>query len=122
MCSQLVPLLAHRATGCGGLLVQLRGPVLGDAALGSRRRLLLGVVMRRRQGRTFQEAVGPVVPVPVLARLEALDDRVAGRLGVGRAVLGRRVVTAADVPAGRTAPEMEPPSDGLLTLDTSRPA
>ena len=50
-----------------------------------------------------------VTPAPVLARLGRADDRVPGRLVVGRRVFADRVVAAADVAAGLAHPQVDPP-------------
>jgi hypothetical protein len=51
-------------------------PVCGNAAGRSRCRLPARVMRGLRQRRAFVELLSPVVPEPVLPRLEALDDRV----------------------------------------------
>ena len=53
---------------------------------------------------------GLEVPEPGLAGLEAPDDRVPGRGRVRAGVLRRRAVAAADVPALRAAPQVNPPA------------
>src|SRR5436190_10872370 len=68
------------------------------------------------QRRAVVVLVGGVVPVPVLARLEALYERMAAALRVLARVLARGCVTAPDVPASRAAPEMEPPPVGGQAL------
>ena len=65
--------------------------------------------MRRRQLRADREVVGAVVVEPVLAGLEALDDRMPSRAVVGGRMAGQRVVAAAAVPAGRATTQMQPP-------------
>ena len=53
-------------------------PVGWNAAGWAWYRLVNGVVQRRRGPRTFHVLVGAVVPEPILARLEAADNRVTG--------------------------------------------
>src|SRR5262245_34078196 len=49
-----------------------------------------------------------VAPVPLLARLERLDERVGGGVEMGGGVLVRRAVAAADVAALGAAPQVDP--------------
>src|SRR4051795_886313 len=49
-----------------------------------------------------------VAPEPVLARLDGLDDGVAGGMEVLRRVLVLRGIAAADLAAGETQPQMDP--------------
>ena len=49
-----------------------------------------------------------IAPAPVLARLERLDDRVPGGVGVSASVPERRRVAAADLSAGQAQPQMHP--------------
>src|SRR5215472_8261168 len=79
-------------------------------------------VLRWRQGGPVVKLVGLEAPEPVLTRLEASDDRVPGRGGVGARVLGRRRVAAADVPALGAPPQVEPPPAGRLALNAPRAA
>src|SRR5438105_8184891 len=57
-----------------------------------------------------------VAPAPVLARLEAADDRMAGSMEVLRRMLVGRVVAAADATAGQAQPQMDPPRPGAQAL------
>src|SRR5689334_21280439 len=112
-----------RSVGTRPQLVQLRTPVAGHAARRAGHWLVGGMVLRRRQFRAA--AVHPVLgvaPEPRLARLEAPDQRVPGGGRVGAGVLRWRGVAAADVPAERTAAQVEPPAPGLVALGTARPA
>ena len=60
-----------------------------------------------------------VTPAPVLPRLERADDRVLQRPGVRRGMAVRRGVTAADVTAGETEAQMDPPAaDAQAVLAT----
>src|ERR1700756_2010615 len=80
--------------------VQLRSPVVGDAARGAGHRLLHRVGFRGGEGRArLIEVFLRVGPEPALPPLEAACDRVAGFLFVRGGVLRRRVVAAADVAA-----------------------
>ena len=56
------------------------------------------------------EFFSAIVVKPVLARLEALDDRVAGRGVVFRRMLIWRTVAAADVAAFGASAKVQPPS------------
>src|SRR5439155_24138604 len=51
-----------------------------------------------------------VAPAPVLARLEAADDRMLGGVEVLRGMPPRRIVAAADMSAGHAKPEVNPVS------------
>ncbi len=51
-------------------------PVGGDPSVWSRHGLVEGMMLRGCEARTFCVLVCPVVPKPVLAWLEAADDRV----------------------------------------------
>ena len=78
------------------------------------------VVLRAGELRAgLVEVLARVGPEPGLARLEAADHRVAGRLGVRGGVLGRRVVAAADVPALGAAAQVQPPAARRLALDAA---
>src|SRR5215469_145760 len=79
------------------------------------------MVFRWRQfGAVAVKLVGLEAPEPVLTRLEASDDRVPGRGGVGARVLGRRCVAAADVPALGAPPQVEPPAAARLAFHAPR--
>src|SRR5689334_24196813 len=102
--------------------VEMLLPVVRHTPARPWNRLVDRVMLRRRQPRPLVVVVGVVVPIPVLARLEALHERMTGVLGVLGGVLGRRLITAADVPALGTAPEMEPPAVGGQALDAASAA
>src|SRR5581483_1444490 len=72
--------------------------------------------------RSLQGFFGREAPEPVLARLEALHDHVAGRLGVAARVLRGGGVAAPDVPAQGAPPQVEPPAALRLALDAAAPA
>src|SRR5688572_20741285 len=55
-------------------------------------------------------------PDPVLPRLQRADDRVAGRLRVGRGVLVRRIVAAPDATAGQALSKVDPPGADAQAL------
>jgi hypothetical protein len=76
-------------------------PVGGDPSGWSRHGLVEGMMLRGREARPFHVFVRPVVPKPILAWLEAADDRVTGRVGVRRGVLAGRVVATSNVAALR---------------------
>jgi hypothetical protein len=57
-----------------------------------------------------------VAPPPVLVGLEGLHDRVLGRVEVPRRVMVGRRIAAADVAAGQTKPQVDPPIAGAKTL------
>src|SRR5436190_2707249 len=57
-----------------------------------------------------------VAPAPVLARLGRADDRMGGLVEVRGRVPVRRVVAAADVPAGLAHAQMHPPAAGPQAL------
>ena len=58
--------------------VEVFSPVRGDAAGRPRCRLPARVMLGPGQRRPFVELLSPVVPEPVLPRLEALDDGMPG--------------------------------------------
>ena len=64
----------------------------------------------RGQSGSFEEFAGAVVVEPVLARFEALQHWVPGGLAVGGRVLTGRVIATTDVPTGRAAAQVEPPT------------
>jgi hypothetical protein len=94
-------------------------PVGWNAAGWTWYRLVNGVVQWRRELGTLQVLVGAVVPEPILARLEAADERVTGRVRMCGCMLFGRVVATPDMTALRTAPEMEPPTTSFETLDAT---
>src|SRR6185369_2958593 len=94
--------------------VEFGAPVVGDVAAWDW--LVLGAGFRRGELGAVVVLGLAVVPEPVLARLEAADDRVTARGRVGGGVLGRGRVTAADVAALGTTAEVEPPAVDLQTV------
>src|SRR4051794_35199362 len=96
--------------------MDLAAPVRWYPTRGPRRRLVGRAVLRVGQPGAVVVVLGRVVPEPVLAGLEALDD---GMTGLGRVlgrVLHRGRVAAADVPALRAAPQVDPPALRRLAL------
>ena len=76
---------------------------------GPRNRLLDGVVTGREKLRAIHRSLVEVVPKPVFAGLVALRDRMARVPSMLATVLVGRRIAAANVAAGRAAPEVEPP-------------
>ena len=68
-------------------LVQLALPVRWHAASRTRHGLAERMVMRRSEDGTLEHLLGRVIPEPVLAGLEALDDRMAFSGGMPARVL-----------------------------------
>src|SRR5208337_599789 len=101
------------------LLTEQVRPVARHSTAGTRDRLVLGTAFRWGKFGTFVVVIGLVVPKPVLARLERSDDRVPSLLPVLRRVPGQRIVAATDVAAGRTPPQVHPPTAGGITLGTT---
>jgi hypothetical protein len=91
-------------------LIQLRFPIGGHPSGGSRYGLACGMRMRRKQFRTFDHRPRFVIVEPILARLEAGNDRMSRRFRVLGGMLTRRTVAASDVPTLRTPAEMKPPA------------
>src|ERR1043166_3976585 len=69
-----------------------------------------------RPGRRFQEQLVHVAPAPVLARLQAADQRVLALTKVLRRVFVNRVVATADVAAAETQPQVDPAAPHLQTF------
>src|ERR1700679_833406 len=78
------PCRPSREAHAGSMQVTL--PIARHAACGPRRRLIEWMVLRRGELRTVVVLLGRIVPEPVLARLKAADEVVAG---IGR--VGARV-------------------------------
>src|SRR5258708_12430645 len=74
------------------------------------------VLRRSQRWPALVHLLGLVVPEPFLVRLEAPDERVPGRARMRSRVLGRRGVTAADMPALGTSAQVHPPAADLVTL------
>jgi hypothetical protein len=85
-------------------------------------RLVERMVTRPSEGGSTTDLLGGVVPEPLFAWLEALNDRVSSGLSVRRGVLSRRGVTAANVATFGAAPQVEPPSTIIEALSTAGPA
>ena len=105
-------------------LAELALPVAWHASDRARDALLKGMAVRWRQLGADHEVVGAVVVEPVLAGLEALDDRMPGRPVVGGRVAGQRVIATADMPAGSATTQMQPPPLWAcrVTFDAARAA
>ena len=84
-------------------------PVLGHPVRRGRSALTLWPAGRRSEFGTRCRGLCAVVPEPVLARLEAGHDRVAGAAEVRGGVLPRRGVAAPHVTAGSATAQMHPP-------------
>src|SRR6516165_2069878 len=97
-------------------------PVAWHAVLRSRDALVERMVLRRGEHRAVEGILGLVVPEPVLAGLEALDDRMPRYLRVRGRVPRRRAVTAPDVPALCAPAQVDPPAAGRVALDAARSA
>jgi hypothetical protein len=67
--------------------VQLLLPIAWHPTGRPGHRLIQRVVLRRSQGRAFDEILTRVIPEPVLTRLVAVDDPVAKTGGVVEGVL-----------------------------------
>src|SRR3954447_1447885 len=110
--SSILPL----TTATPAASVQLSLPVGGDAVGGTGHRLVVGVRLGRGERRPVRVLLGLVVPEPVLTRLEAPDDGMAGRACVAGSVLRRRAVAAADVTALCTSAQVQPPTGRVRPL------
>src|SRR5688500_14026834 len=94
----------------GAASMELLLPVVRDATLGTRHRLVNRMVLRRRERRALAVLRPLVVPEPVLAGLEGLHDGVLRVAGVPARVLRRRRIAAADQAAMCAPAEVEPPA------------
>jgi len=79
-------------------------------------------MLRGCEARPFHVFVCSVVPKPILAWLEAANDRVTRRVRMRGRVLTGRVVAASNVAALRTPSKVEPPTPRLETLQATGPA
>jgi hypothetical protein len=114
---------ARRLSGArAAASVQVPLPVAGHMAGRTGCGLVRWAMGRLGQGRAVGVLLGRVVPEPLLSRLETLRQRMVAGRRVPAGVLRRRRVTATDVTAMGTAPQMQPPSVRGQTLDTSRSA
>src|SRR3982074_830502 len=100
-------------------LAQLGLPVRGYPTGRPGYRLVCRVAFRLGQRRPLQVAGRPVVPEPVLARLEAADDGGPGLAEMRRRMRRRRVVAAADMSTLRTPAQVQPPPAARVTLDAT---
>ena len=75
--------------------------------------------MRSVKLRAGEEFFCTIVVKPLLARLEARDDRVTGGSVVFRCMLIRRTITAADVTTLGASAKMEPPRTGRRAFDAA---
>jgi len=85
-------------------------PVRGNRACRAGDGLIRRMAVRRGEPRTVERVARAIVVEPVLAGLEALDDRMSAPLGMSRRVLARRVVAATDVPTCSAATQVKPPA------------
>jgi hypothetical protein len=90
--------------------MQVALPVLRYPTRRTRDGLVGRMVLGRSKRRTVVELLVGVAPEPVLARLEAADERMSGLSGMPTRVLGRGGVATADVSALGTAAQVQPPS------------
>src|SRR5690606_40318991 len=108
--------------GEGVPVVAVRAPARRVPLRGAGDRVVERPVPGFGQVGALQQLVRAVVPVPALARLEAADQRVAGRAEVRGRVLGRRRVAAADVAALRAPAQVDPPAAHVVALAAARAA
>src|ERR1700685_590369 len=113
------PTRSIRRGELSALLTEQVGPVARHSIARTGNRLVLRMAFRRGKFRTFVVVIGLVVPEPVLARFERSDDRVFSLSPVCRRVPRQRIVAATDVAAGRTPPQVHPPTTGGITLGTA---
>ena len=104
-------------------LVQVSLPVRRNAACRARHRLISRMMLRRRQRRTsLVYLVRLVTPEPLLAGLEAPDERMTSRARMRAGMLRWRGVAAADMAALRTPAQVKPPATADVALGASCPA
>jgi hypothetical protein len=101
------------------LLSEQVGPVARHSIARTGDCLVLGMAFRWGKFGTFAVVIALVVPEPVLARFERSDDRVPSLSPMLRCVPGQRIVAATDMAAGRTPPQVHPPTTGGITLATA---
>lgn len=101
------------------MLTEQLGPIARHSAPGTRDRLVLGMTFGCGKFGTVVIVIGLVVPEPVLARLERSDDRVPSLSPVLRRMPGQRIVATTNVAAGRTPPQVHPPTAVGITLGTA---
>jgi len=100
--------------------MELTLPVTRNATDRAWHRLVERVMMRRGQRRTLEILLGGVIPVPVLARLEALDDRMPDTVSMVIGMLGGRRIAATHVTAPGTASQVKPPAARVEALHAAR--
>lgn len=86
--------------------MQQRPPISWDMAARSRRRLILGMRVRRREFHAVNHRLFLVIPKPILAGFETRRHGMAARSRVARSVLAGRAVTATDMPAFGATPKV----------------
>src|ERR1700677_1065789 len=116
------PTRSIRRGELSALLTEQVGPVARHSIARTGNRLVLRMAFRCGKFGTFVVVIALVVPEPVLARFERSDDRVSSLPPVLCCVPGQGIVTATDVAAGRTPPQVHPPTIGGITLDTANTA
>lgn len=104
------------------MLTEQVGPVARHSIARTRNRLILRMALRCGEFGTFVVVIALVVPEPVLARFERSDDRVSSLSPMPCCVPGQGIVAATDVAAGRTPPQVHPPTAGGITLGTANTA
>ena len=97
-------------------------PVRRHPTFGPRSGLVDRVVLGCGERGTLIELLSAEVPEPVLSGLEASNHRMAGALGMTGGVLTGGRVAAADMATLGAAAQVEPPTVGRQTLDTTGPA
>src|SRR5271168_4873132 len=70
-------------------------------------------------GWEFESHLVDIAPVPLLARLERLDEGVTGGVEMGGGVMTGRTVAAANVAAAGTAPQVDPATTGGQAFDAA---
>jgi hypothetical protein len=104
------------------LFVQQRLPVSGHRSGRSRHRLILRMRMRSGKLRAFEEFLCTIVVKPILAWLEARDDRMTRGRVMFRCMLVWRSITASDVTAFGASAKMQPPLAYSQAFDATRSA
>src|ERR1700677_2412341 len=101
------------------LFVKQRLPVWRHRPCRSRRGLIHRMAVRGVKLRPLERFFSAIVVKPLLAWLEARDDRVTGGSVVVRCMLIWRTITAADVTTLGASPKMEPPRTGRRAFDAA---
>jgi hypothetical protein len=105
--------------GARALFVEQRLPVCRHRPFRSWCGLIQRMAVRGAKLRPLERFFRAIVVKPVLARLEARDDRVAGGSVVFRCMLIWRTITAADVTTLGASAKMEPPRTGRRAFDAA---